>query len=114
MKLLEDGGLMITDLDGLTELFESGCNVCGIYIHADQEVRLQRALNRPGFKQEEYERRNADDLNKFAIERIVELGTRYPVYAVDNSNAPAEEVAERVHRILVRDELKALLDSIKE
>lgn len=98
---IEKGGLLITDFDGFKELCERGDDVLGIYIYADKLTRLNRAKKRTGFKEAEFIRRNLDDENKFSINRIVELGKKFPIYIVGNSeNTDLKSAITRVEEII--------------
>ena len=98
---IEKGGLLITDFDGFKELCERGDDVVGIYIYADRLTRLNRSKKRAGFKEEEFGRRNLDDESKFSINRIVELGKKYPIYIVGNSeNTDLKSAITRVEQII--------------
>lgn len=99
---LEKGGLLITDFDGFKELLERDLNVIGIYLYADTETRLERAKKRDGFKLEEFERRNSDDLTKFNLKNIITLGKSNPIYIIDNSgNSDLNDVCKKVEMIIV-------------
>lgn len=82
---LEKGGLLITDFEGFKELLERDNELVGIYIYSNKTTRQARARLREGYKPEEFERRNADDSDKFKIEEIVEVGKNYHVYIVENN-----------------------------
>jgi len=83
---LESGtALLITDFDGYKEICQHMNNVVGIYIHADKDIRYRRASKRAGFKPEEFWRRDGDDHQKFAIEKLVNWGKTHPLYIVNNS-----------------------------
>lgn len=98
---LEKGGILITDFVGLTELFERGYDMTGIYLHVDAHTRRQRAKNRPGFNLAEYERRDADDMLKFPLDGIISLGTKYPIHAITNGGGrTVNEVAEDVEMVM--------------
>jgi len=98
---LEKGGILITDFDGFKELCERGTDVVGIYLHADKDIRYRRAIKREGFKADEFWRRDADDKEKFAIQRIVDLGRNYPLYIVNNSETVSLlGVIEKVQNII--------------
>lgn len=99
---LEKGGLLITDFDGFKELLERDLNVIGIYLYADTETRLERAKKRDGFKLEEFERRNIDDLTKFNLKDIITLGKSNQIYIIDNSgNSDLNDVCKKVEMIIV-------------
>ena len=97
---LGNGGLLITDFDGLQALVERNIDVVGIYLHADTETRLKRAEKRPGFSLLEFNRRNDDDLEKFNIKRLVEFGKEHRLYLVDNGDDNVDKVCEKVEVIL--------------
>lgn len=102
---LAKGGLLITDFEGFKELIERDLNVVGIYIHADTKTRLERAKMREGFKKAEFDRRNADDLLKFDLKEIINLGTDNEIYIIDNSgDASLVDVCDKVD-IIVRNYL---------
>lgn len=98
---LAKGGLLITDFEGFKELLERDLNVVGIYIHADTKTRLERAKMREGFKKAEFDRRNADDLLKFDLKEIINLGTNNEIYIIDNSgDASLVDVCDKVDMII--------------
>lgn len=82
---LEKGGLLITDFEGFKELLKRDSSLVGIYIYSNKTTRKARISLRDGFKPEEFERRNADDSDKFKLEEIVELGKNNSVYIVNNN-----------------------------
>lgn len=96
---LEQGGVMITDFEGLKELLMRRDDVVGIYLYADTKTRRERAKNRPGFKSNEFDRRNKDDKKKFPIAQIIKLGTTYPIYILDNTDG-IENALDRIDLII--------------
>lgn len=96
---LEQGGVMITDFEGLKELLMRRDDVVGIYLHVDTKTRRERAQNRPGFKANEFDRRNNDDKKKFPISQIIKLGTTYPIYILDNTDG-IENAIDKIDLII--------------
>lgn len=84
---LEEGGIMITDVDGLKELYATRDNVVGIYLYCSYNIRKERAKERDGYKEAEFERREKMDGHKFGFEELIKLGIDYPLYIIDNSSS---------------------------
>ena len=71
--------LMVLSPQGVRDLKELGYNVLSIYIHVDEDKRINRiGLRNDNQSQEEIKRRSKEDAEKFA--------THTPDYSVDNSD----------------------------
>lgn len=98
---LEKGGILITDFEGLKELIQRNYDVVGIYIYSSPETRLTRSMVRSGFKMEEFNRRNRDDLEKFKLEDIIELGKTHPIYIIENNlTTNIETICNKINNIM--------------
>lgn len=98
---LEKGGILITDFEGLKELIEREYDVVGIYIYSSPETRLTRSIVRPSFKMEEFNRRNRDDLEKFKLEDIIELGKKHPIHIIENNlDTNVDNICAKIAQIM--------------
>lgn len=84
---LAKGGIMITDVDGLKELYATRSNTVGIYLYCSYQLRKWRAESRKGYREEEFERREVVDAPKFDFDNLIKMGIDYPLYIIDNSSS---------------------------
>lgn len=72
---------------GVKELKELGYNVLSLYIHVDEDIRLNRIAKRKDNQSiEEIKRRSKEDLEKFK--------THIPDYSIDNNRTIKESIEE--------------------
>lgn len=98
---LNEAMIMCIDIEGLTNLRDEygEDKIISIFIDSNYKTRIERAKKRPNFNEEEFERRNNDDLGK--IEKIKEI-CNYIIENNENNNEYIGEISKIIEEEVFR------------